>query len=381
MTQPPPDLVPTPSSLQVALDARSYTIRVGRELSFDDWSDCPIPEGGRALLVSDETVAALYGETVCRGLERRGVRVARVVVPPGESSKALGRLAPLYAAAAAGGLDRQGTVVALGGGVVGDLAGFVAATYLRGVRLVQIPTTLLAMVDSSVGGKTGVNLPEGKNLVGAFHQPAGVLIGLSTLGTLPPREFAAGLAEVVKYGAIRDAALLTRIEREAAALSRSGADVAVLGDLVARCCRIKAEVVAADEREAGERAILNFGHTLGHALEKTLGYGVWLHGEAVALGMVYAARLAEHIGRCPTPWSERLAAILNRFGLPTTRARLRADTADAPPDWEALRSAMGGDKKSRGGTPRFVLCDAPGRAEYGVQVDEDALRAVWEAMP
>ncbi len=378
---PTPSRPQDPAPVRVELGQRSYLIRLACELSFEGWTDCPIPAGSSVLVVSDDTVHALYGERVRAALERRGIGVASAVIRPGEASKSLSSLPALYAAAASGGLDRRGTVVALGGGVVGDLAGFVAATYLRGVRFVQIPTTLLAMVDSSVGGKTGVNLPEGKNLVGAFHQPAGVLIGLSTLDTLPAREFAAGMAEVIKYGAIRDADLLERIERGGAALGRPDADVGVLGDLVARCCRIKAQVVAADERETGERALLNFGHTLGHAVEKALGYGVWLHGEAVAFGMVYAVRLAERLGRCPAPWSDRLAAVLRRFGLPTTRRRLHEDTDGAPPSWEDLRAAMAGDKKARGGTPRLVLCDAPGQAVHGVEVDEDVLRAVWKAMP
>lgn len=370
-----------PLTLRVELAERAYGITLDDALPVSAWAECPVPSGSRVLVISDETVAPLYASQVIGLFERHGVATSIVSVPAGESSKSLNTVGRLYGAAVRAKVDRHGTVVALGGGVVGDLAGFVAATYLRGVRFVQIPTTLLAMVDSSVGGKTGVNLPEGKNLVGAFHQPCAVFIALSTLDTLPYREFAAGMAEVVKYAAIRDAALLSLLEAHSERVGRPDADPRVLGALVARCCRIKADVVAIDERESGERAILNFGHTLGHALENMLGYGLWLHGEAVALGMVYAARVAERCGVCATPWSDRLATLLARFGLPVDLARLARDAGGRTPCWEELRGAMSGDKKSRGGVPRFVLCEAPGHALYDCAVEEGLLRAVWEEMP
>ncbi len=233
------------------------------------------------------------------------------------------------------------------------------------------------MVDSSVGGKTAVNLPEGKNLVGAFHQPSAVRIALATLDTLPFREFASGMAEVIKYGAIRDAALLDLLESRAARLGCPDADPEVLRKIVARCCGIKAAVVAEDERETGERAILNFGHTLGHAIEKTLGFGVWLHGEAVAFGMVFAARLAEATGLCRAPWSGRLCT---RFRLPTDRRRLAQAAGGGAPRWDEVRAAMSSDKKTRDGRLRFVLCERPGSARFDCEVSEDALRTAWEAM-
>lgn len=369
-----------PLSVRVELADRSYDIRLDNGLPADASGGCPLPSGSRALVVTDTTVGPLYASSVVDLLARHGVSSAVATIPAGEGSKTLATAGRLYAEAVRARLDRHGVVVALGGGVVGDLAGFVAATYLRGVRFLQVPTTLLAMVDSSVGGKTGVNLPEGKNLVGAFHQPCSVVVSLATLDTLPYRELAAGMAEVVKYGAIRDPGLLDLTEEHADRLGGPDADPGVLGAIVARCCRIKADVVAADERETGERAILNFGHTLGHAVENSLGYGLWLHGEAVAFGMVYAARLAEACGVCATPWSDRLTALLARFGLPVEKARLVRDAGGVAPSWDDLRAAMAGDKKSRGGTPRFVLCDRPGHALYGCPVDEGMLRSVWDAM-
>lgn len=382
MQSSPIPTVPTdnPRVVRVELGERAYPIVFDTELPCETWSDCPVPSGTGVLVVSDDTVAPLYAARVVAALERHGARVTVATVPPGENSKSLAILGQLYSQAVHAKLDRGGTVIALGGGVVGDLAGFLAATYLRGVRFVQLPTTLLAMVDSSVGGKTAVNLPEGKNLVGAFHQPSAVVVAISTLDTLPYREFAAGMAEVIKYGAIRDAGILATVGEHAARLGQPDADTGILRDLVADCCRIKADVVAADEREEGERAILNFGHTLGHALEKTLGYGVWLHGEAVAFGMVFAARLAEIQGLCTEPLADRLKELCARFGLPVDRQRLKADTAGAPPSWSEIRNAMSSDKKTRGGSLRFVLCDRPGHALFHCEVSEEHLAAAWAAM-
>jgi 3-dehydroquinate synthase len=260
--------------------------------------------------------------------------------------------------------------VALGGGVIGDLAGFVAATYLRGIRFIQVPTTLLAMVDSSVGGKTAINLKEGKNLVGAFHQPIEVCADLGTLQTLPEREYAAGLAEVVKYGVIWDATFFGRIESGAGAILKR--DSALLEEVIARCCEIKAEIVRVDEMETGVRAILNFGHTLGHALEQTAGYGRWRHGEAVAIGMVYAAELSAMEKGFRRDDSLRIRQLLHSLGLPTGPEKTVA--------WKDLRHAMTADKKSRDQAPRFVLAEKMGAAVYGCEVQESALEKAFDSI-
>lgn len=368
------------SPLRVDLAGRSYLIDFYRDFPAEWNSTMPGTAGERVLLVTDENVANLYGGRINSLLEQQGATVRMTVVPPGENSKSMEMAAGLYAEAIRAGLDRRGIIVALGGGVVGDLAGFVAGTYLRGVRFVQIPTTLLAMVDSSVGGKTAVNLPQGKNLVGVFHQPVSVSIILPALSTLPRREFAAGMAEVIKYGAIRDASLFDFIEQNMSGLNHSAVDNEIIAELVRRCCHIKAQVVSADERESGERAILNFGHTLGHALEKILGYGVWLHGDAVAFGMVYAARLAETTGFCATPLSERLSKLCVAFGLPVDHKRLLEAAGGTAPTWQTVRTAMISDKKTLDSKPRFVLCEDSGRATFGCEVPEEILEEVWNGM-
>jgi 3-dehydroquinate synthase len=268
----------------------------------------------------------------------------------------------LYAKALSVGFDRRSVIVALGGGVVGDLAGFVAGTLLRGVRFIQVPTTLLAMVDSSVGGKTGVNLPQGKNLVGVFHQPVEVVADLDTLKTLPEREYLSGLAEVIKYGVIRDAAFFERLEARLDRLRARDADE--LEEVVARCCEIKAAVVSSDERETGERAILNFGHTLAHALENVGGYSRWLHGEAVAIGMAFAARLSEQQAGLPAADRQRIEAMLAALRLP-----VRVDQMA----WEAVRHAMQLDKKVWRRLPRFALAERLGHAVFGREVPEEIL--------
>ena len=272
--------------VEVDLGERSYPIVIGR-----DFEGLPeISAGTAVLLVSDTNVEPLYGESCAAMLEECGCKVTRIVVPAGESTKSMEHALQLYDAALAGQLDRKSYMVALGGGVVGDLTGFAAATYLRGINLIQVPTSLLAMVDSSVGGKTAVNLPQGKNLVGVFYQPHAVQINLDTLNTLPDREYFSGLAEVVKYGVIMDAAFFEFLEKHVAELLKRDYDI--LSKVVARCCEIKADVVRQDEKESGLRAILNYGHTLGHAIENRCGYGKLLHGEAVAVGMAYAALLS-----------------------------------------------------------------------------------------
>jgi 3-dehydroquinate synthase len=289
------------------------------------------------------------------------------VVPPGEPSKSLAQAAVLYDALADLPADRSTLIVAVGGGVVGDLAGFVAATYNRGLPLVMVPTTLLAMVDSSVGGKVAVNHPKGKNLIGAFHQPAGVWVDTAVLDTLPDREFKSGLAEVVKYGVILDPDFFAFLEQNAAdVLARQPVP---LEHVVARSCRLKADVVEQDEREeTGLRAVLNYGHTFAHAFETVGGYGTWLHGEAVAAGMACASRLAERRNLIPAEVTDRQVRLLERFGLPTA----------ALPDWpaDALVEVMRRDKKARGGRMRFILPKRLGEVELVADIPERLVREV-----
>ncbi len=360
-------------TVRVELGERSYDIRIGRGAA----AGAALAAAGpwKAWLVSDTNVAPLYAGAVEAALRARGATVAlRSVVPAGEASKDLAVVTRLCQEGAAAGLDRRAVVVALGGGVVGDLAGFVAAIYLRGLRFIQAPTSLLAMVDSSVGGKTGVNLPQGKNLVGAFHQPCEVTIDLDALTTLPSREYCAGLAEVVKYGMMWDAAFFDALERDAVRLMDRELDL--LAEVVARCCAIKAAVVGADERESGPRALLNFGHTLGHAIENVYHYGHYLHGEAVALGMVYAADVGVRAHGLPAAERDRLVALLARLGLPVRLAALADGTAPAAL-WPALTRAMTSDKKTVGGVPRFVLAERIGHAATGCVVEEAVLRDVF----
>lgn len=353
--------------IKVELDDRSYRIRIGRGVRPGEW----LREAGvrKALIVSDSNVDALYGGTIESHLRGLAIDTARCVVPPGEASKSMSMLEAIYHRALAAGLDRGSVVVALGGGVVGDLAGFAAATYLRGIRLVQVPTSLLAMVDSSVGGKTGINLAEGKNLVGSFYQPTEVCADLDTLGTLPAREYVSGLAEVVKYGVIWDGMLFHRLERDAGKLL--GRDMDSLGEIVGRCCEIKAEIVGVDELEAGMRSILNFGHTLGHALEQAAGYGVLLHGEAVAIGMIFAARVSAATRGLPAAEHDRIEALVRGLGLPANVSGVSG------PSWTAVRAAMTADKKARSSRPRFVLADSIGKAAFGCEVEEDVLEQAY----
>ena len=355
------------TTINVKLGERSYPIHIGQSLSLTDLAE--VKAGTRVLLVADSNVDPLHGEACRTRLESLGLDVVRTVIPAGETTKSLHWVGHLYDKAAAAGLDRSGVVVALGGGMTGDLAGFVAATYLRGIRLVQIPTTLLAMVDSSVGGKTGINLEQGKNLVGAFYQPIAVEADLDLLKTLPHREYISGLAEVVKYGVIWDAPYFTLLEKHVPALMDR--DPAFLEKVVARCCEIKAEVVALDERETGPRAILNFGHTLGHAVEKADGYGRWLHGEAVSIGMHYAARLSSRVQGFSPGEADRVVALLAALGLP-----LRPAAGDSV-EWPVLSKAMLSDKKTVRQRPRFVLAKKLGAVVFGCEVEEDALAETW----
>ncbi len=338
-------------TLTVGLGERSYPIHIGPGVLDRPDLVPPILAGRRAFVVTNDTLAPLYAERIERTLAAAGAKPGRIVIPDGEAHKRWETLDRVFGSLLEARADRRSVLVALGGGVVGDLAGFAAACYQRGIAFVQVPTTLLAQVDSSVGGKTGINHPLGKNMVGAFHQPLAVLADTDTLSSLPDREFRAGLAEVVKYGAIRDEPFLAWLEaslddllaREPNALARA----------IHRSCEVKAEIVALDERESGPRALLNLGHTFGHAIETVQGYGAWLHGEAVAAGMAMAARFSVRLGRLPSGDADRLVAFLDRAGLPTQ------PPAMAPDAW---LEAMGRDKKNESGRITLILLDALGHA-------------------
>ncbi len=349
-------------TVKVPLGTRSYSIVIGRRLADRLGRACvKLGFAPRCVVVTDEQVGPRHSPRVLDSLRKAGFEPLVVTLPAGEASKQLAQVEALYHQLAEHRLERRSFVVALGGGVVGDVAGFVAGTYLRGIGLVQLPTTLLAQVDSSVGGKTGVNLPAGKNLVGVFHQPRLVFCDLATLDTLPEREFRAGVAEVIKYGIIRDAALFELLERDLDRLL--GREEATLGAMVARSCEIKAEVVARDETEAGLRAVLNFGHTIGHALEAITGYSQYLHGEAIAIGQCAAARLSTRLTGLPEADAERVRVLFDRAGLPT---EVRLSAAQQ----KQLLKAMQLDKKASGGRPRFVLAEALGRVRWGVSVPD-----------
>jgi 3-dehydroquinate synthase len=325
----------------------------------------------RAFLVSDDNAFAAHGEQAVASLEAAGVRVRHTLIPAGEASKSLRQAERLWQWLIAEGAERRDVVIALGGGVVGDLAGFAAATYLRGVPYVQVPTTLLSMVDSSVGGKTAVDHPSGKNLIGAFYPPSLVVADVATLRTLPPREVRSGWAEVIKHAWIKDPGLLAHLEAHAEALL--ALDPALMPSVVRRNVWIKARVVGADEREQGERVILNYGHTVGHALEAVSGFRL-SHGEAVALGMVASADLAVRLGRLAPADAERQNALLRAFGLPT------AVPAGLPADPAAVLAAMGRDKKVEAGSIRWVLAAGVGAVDVVRDVPEEAVRCTLEAM-
>ncbi len=358
--------------LPVAAGSRPYEVLLGTGL-LDEVGPVTavVTPSARAALITDDTVGARYGEQVEASLRRAGVEPALIRVPPGEASKDWAVAGRVLEQLAQAGIDRTGAVVALGGGVVGDLAGFCAAVYLRGIPFVQVPTTLLAQVDSSVGGKTGVDLPHGKNLAGAFWQPSAVLADTVTLMSLPASEWLSGLAEVAKAAFLdseRFVAVMERISTDGVVPRDTAETRAMIADAIA----FKARVVAADEREGGEREVLNYGHTFGHALEKVLGYGTVTHGSAVAEGIRFAAALAEEaIGAAPS-WTARQTALLDRLGL-------SALSVTADPD--ELLQAMRSDKKSRGGRVRFVLSDGPGGWQARPVDDALVMRhlAAWAA--
>jgi len=352
--------------VKVRLGSRSYDIRIGRGLLAKLGTECRrLKLGSRCAIISDSNVARNYANAAQRALRGAGFEPSLIVVPPGEKSKSLKTVKECYEKLAAKRLERSSFIIALGGGVVGDLAGFVAATYLRGLSFVQVPTTLLAQVDSSVGGKVGVNLKAGKNLVGAFHQPRVVLCDLETFDSLPTREYRSGLAEVIKYGVIYDAAFFRALERNMLKLLER--DAGTLAAVVARCCEIKAKVVREDETENGLRAILNFGHTLGHALEAISHYGRYLHGEAISLGQVFAVQLSRKATDLSEAEAQRIVLLLQRAGLPT---QLKL----TPSHITNLMDAMKLDKNVHGGEIKFVLAREIGQVEFGKQVSTELLK-------
>ncbi|MGE5674750.1 MAG: 3-dehydroquinate synthase, partial [Mycobacterium leprae] len=355
--------------VKVSLGERSYDILIGSGLLDQVGHLLKQRLGGvqRCLIITDSNVGPLYGDRVTRSLEMVGIHATVATFAAGEESKTLATAAGLYGDCVRAGLERSSAIVALGGGVVGDLAGFVAATYLRGIPFVQVPTTLLAQVDSSVGGKTGVDLPEGKNLVGAFHQPSLVVADPETLRSLPLRDVASGMGEVIKHGVIRDPAFLTYLEGHRAEIQ--ALDGAILAEMVANNCRIKAAVVGEDERESNLRAILNFGHTAGHAVEAAMGFGGWRHGECVAVGMVAATRIAAAAGILQEPaLLPRLVALLDSYGLPTA----------LPPglDPAGLLPLIQRDKKSEGGRVKWVMPVRPGEMSITAAVAPETVAQV-----
>ena len=349
-------------TLSVALGSRAYPIHIGAGLLDAAELYRPHLGGGAAAIVTNEVVAPLYLEKLKRALP--GIRVTEVVIPDGEQSKSWQTLNRLFDQLLKARCGRDALVIALGGGVVGDLAGFAAAIYQRGVPFIQVPTTLLAQVDSSVGGKTAINHALGKNMIGAFHQPVAVISDVATLDTLPERELRSGLAEVIKHGFALDASFVDWLESNVEKILRR--DHGALAHAIRRSCELKARIVAADEREAGERALLNFGHTFGHAIEAGTGYGTWLHGEAVAAGMVMAAELSALMGQLKKNEVSRVRELLKRAGLPVSGPAL------AP---ERMLELMALDKKAAKGKTRFVLLESLGRAALRSDVDEKAVRA------
>jgi 3-dehydroquinate synthase len=347
------------NTLQLDLGERSYPIHIGSGLL--DQADLYKKhiKGTFTAVVTNETVAPLYADRVVKTLEGIDQKVKLIVLPDGEAFKTWEVLQKIFDGLLENSADRKTTLVALGGGVIGDMTGFAAACYMRGVKFIQVPTTLLSQVDSSVGGKTGINHPLGKNMVGAFHQPQAVIADLDTLKTLPPEELAAGLAEVIKHGAIADSEFLSWIEKNQVALNNC--DPAAMEYAVRRSCEIKSQVVAQDEKEGGIRAILNFGHTFGHAIEAGMGYGAWLHGQAVGCGMIMAADLSVRVGLLSEVEASRLKKIIEALHLPTQPPKLGV---------ERFMELMSVDKKAEGGEVRYILLNGLGQAKIQT-VDDD----------
>lgn len=345
----------------VDLGDRSYPIHIGTNLLGNPDTYADLPAGSSAMIVSNTTVAPLYLEQLQTALAPHFPAVHNVILPDGEQYKNWETLQLIFDALLEKRCDRKTIVFALGGGVIGDMAGYAAASYMRGVRFVQVPTTLLAQVDSSVGGKTGINHPKGKNMIGAFYQPLKVVCDISTFQTLPAREVSAGLAEVIKYGPIADSDFFQWTRDNIAQLR--ALDTAALTHAVERSCQIKADVVAQDEREGDIRAILNFGHTFGHAIEAEMGYGTWLHGEAVGCGMVLAAQLSENLGMTDAQFTQDLTTVVEQAGLPI--AQPTEMTADD------FFKHMAVDKKAEGGAIKYVLIEEVGKAV--IQTQENAV--------
>jgi 3-dehydroquinate synthase len=362
-------MVNKPQNVRVSLGRRSYDIAIGSE-NISKIGEF-IVERGRtthAILITDENVQTPHAVAVAESLTAAGISVDMISIAPGEPSKSIDLATGLWQGLLDLGTDRKTGIVAVGGGVVGDLAGFIAATFARGLRFFQVPTTVVAQVDSSVGGKVAISLPDAKNMVGCFYQPTGVFIDTATLGTLPEKEYRSGLAEVVKYGVILDAEFFDYLELNSDALKRREPEV--LTNVVARCCRLKADVVEQDEREeTGLRAVLNYGHTFGHAFETLSGYGNLLHGEAVAIGMCCAARLAKRLGRVDAKFVERQLNLLETLKLPIATPDL---------DRQKILSAMTRDKKVEHGKLRFVLPCRMGSVELVSDIDQSEVRAALE---
>jgi 3-dehydroquinate synthase len=361
VSQHPANLYPNfVRTVSVQLGNRSYAIKIGAGLLDQLGCECArLKLGDRCAIITDTNVGRKFAKPVYESLVKAGFEPVLITVPAGETAKSLKSVQSCYDQLALHKLERKSFIIALGGGVVGDLAGFVAATYLRGIDFVQVPTTLLAQVDSSVGGKTGVNLRAGKNLVGAFYQPRLVLCDLGTLKTLPEREFRAGLAEVIKYGIICDVNLFAQLERDLPKILKR--DSKALSEIIARCCEIKAEVVGQDETESGLRAVLNFGHTIGHAIENISGYGKFLHGEAISIGQVAAAKTSEKILDLPKRDVMRIVDLFKRAGLPVT---IKLNSTQR----KKLFAAMKLDKKVSRGEIKFVLAEKIGRVFWGQKV-------------
>ena len=339
-------------SLTVSLGDRSYPILIGQSLLTNVERLIPYLRYRRVVLVSNQTIYPLYGHSLTTQLRQQGIEVLPICLPDGEQHKDWPALNQIFDALLEHAIDRKTTLIALGGGVIGDVAGFAAATYQRGIPFIQIPTTLLAQVDSSVGGKTAINHARGKNMIGAFYQPQLVLADTDTLKTLPDRQYRSGLAEVIKYGLGLDARFFDWLQTNISALKQR--EPVALAYAIKRSCEIKAEIVASDERETvkdGGRALLNLGHTFGHAIETALGYGAWLHGEGVACGMVLAAELSNELGTLDTASMERATALINAAGLPTTMPNISSDV---------MLSHMRRDKKNEDGNIRLILLDAIG---------------------
>jgi len=355
-------------TLTVALGERSYPIHVGDDVVARSGELLAPLASRRAIVVTNPVVAEHHLERVRCSLTGAGIASEVVLVPEGEAHKDWSTLYAIHTRLLELKAERSTTLIALGGGVVGDVTGFAAATYQRGVPLVQMPTTLLAQVDSAVGGKTAINHPLGKNMIGAFYQPRAVLADTATLSTLPDREYRAGIAEVIKYGAIRDLALFEWLEQ--AMESLVARDAEAVAHAVVASCRVKSAIVASDERESGERRLLNFGHTFGHAIELTAGYGTWLHGEAVAAGMILAARLSESACGLPAAATQRLRALIERALLPVDAPRLRS---------EAWLELMSRDKKVAAGAIGFVLLSALGQAVFRRDIAGEQFAAAVES--